>query len=389
METVKKLIQYVTRGFCDLRSVLVIDALLVHSALTDDDLAQLLGIQRKDLRAVCAKLKEDHLLTDHVQKEEGPGQRPISKTYYYIHFTETIDAIKWKMHSIVNRLKEQMGNDAQPQGYVCDTCKTRYATLDAVTNFSPDMNGFLCDLCGNLLREDDNSAQSQANQERLGDLMTQIQPIIDALKQIDDVVVPENTFQSSLAHAIPPPQASQPGALPSAKNGMAPSTNNLPTAKARPGENANGTGSSLTVNITSDQEKAEMEQKQKEEKARLAEENALPTWHVESTVGKSLNDKTADEQRQVKKEQDEAKAQTQEQQQAVEDTSAEDKANEEALAAYYATLAKQEAEEDEDEEDEEEEDDEEAEFEDVNIEGENNNTNTVEVEEAEFDEDDD
>lgn len=387
METVKKLIQYVTRGFCDLRSVLVIDALLVHSALTDDDLAQLLGIQRKDLRAVCAKLKEDHLLADHVQKEEGPGQRPISKTYYYIHFTETIDAIKWKMHSIVNRLKEKMGNDAQPQGYVCDTCKTRYATLDAVTNFSPDMNGFLCDLCGSLLREDDNSAQSQANQERLGDLMTQIQPIIDALKQIDDVVVPENTFQSSLAHAIPPPQAVQPGALPSAKNGLTPAPNNLPTARARPGEAANGTGSALTVNITSDQEKAELEQKQKEEKARLAEENALPTWHVESTVGKSLNDKTADEQRQIKREQDEANAQAQDQQQPGPDASAEDKANEEALAAYYATLAKQEAEDDDDDEEEEEEDDDEAEFEDVNIEGENNNT--IEVEEADFDEDDD
>jgi transcription initiation factor TFIIE subunit alpha len=38
--------------------------LLIHSVLSDDDIFQLLGIQRKDLRALCAKLKEDHLVVE-------------------------------------------------------------------------------------------------------------------------------------------------------------------------------------------------------------------------------------------------------------------------------------------------------------------------------------
>lgn len=413
MDIVKKLIRYVTRGFCDLRSILVMDALLVHSVLNDDDLAQLLGIQRKELRAICSRLKEDHLLIDHIQKEEGPGQRPINKTYYYIHYTETIDAIKWKMHSIVNKLKEEMGNNAQPQGYICDTCKSRYTTIEAVAIFNPDRNGFVCDLCGSLLREDDNSAQSQANQERLGDLMTQIQPIIDTLKQIDDVVVPENTFQSSLAEAVPVPQATQPGQIPATGVNKTSTSGGLSVAKGR--ENING-ASSLTVNITSDQESAEMEQRAKDEKARMAEENALPAWHVESTVGKTLNDKTADEEQKVKKEEEEDTSQAEEDKQQnvttastdenTNNDTAEDKANEEALAAYYATLAKQQEEEEEEEEDddEEEEEDDDGEFEDVDMEevetnkkdenepdtnDNNNNTGGVEVEEVEFDDDDD
>jgi transcription initiation factor TFIIE subunit alpha len=64
MEVVKTLIRHVTRGFYDLKSILIMDALLIHSVLSDDDIFQLLGIQRKDLRALCAKLKEDHLVVE-------------------------------------------------------------------------------------------------------------------------------------------------------------------------------------------------------------------------------------------------------------------------------------------------------------------------------------
>uniref|UniRef100_A0A060T761 ARAD1C18458p n=1 Tax=Blastobotrys adeninivorans TaxID=409370 RepID=A0A060T761_BLAAD len=397
METVKNLIQYVARGFCDIRGILVLDALLMHSVLTDDELSGLLGIQRKDLRAVCARLKEDHLLTDYIQKEEGPGQRAISKTYYYIHYTETIDAIKWKMHSIVSKLNEQMGNEAQPQGYVCDTCKSRYTTIEAVSMFSPDRNGFVCDLCGSMLREDDSNTQSQVNQDRQGMLMTQIRPIIDALKHIDDIVVPENTFQSSLAQAIAPPaQSDVPGAPVNVRNQLNSGARDsslsqdqsIPVAKSRPGDL---NGAHLKVNITSSQETAEQERQLKEQRNRLAEENALPAWHVESTVGKSLTDRTGPEPgtTQVKKEEPEdVKPDISADNGALTDAAKteEDKANEEALAAYYAALAKQQQEED-DEEEEEDDDEEEEEFEDVGIPQGNNGG--VNIEEAELEEEDD
>ncbi|ANB11182.1 Tfa1p [Sugiyamaella lignohabitans] len=357
------------------------DALLIHGVLTDDELWHMLGINKKELRALCAKLKENHLLTDHVQREEGPAQRPITKTYYYIHYTETIDAIKWKMHSIVKKLKEEVGAESQPQGYVCDTCKSRYATIDVIGNFNSDRGGFVCDVCDSLLREDDSSAESQAQQEKLGRLMSQIDPIIDALRQIDEVHIPENTFQSSLAHALPAPSSTGPTTATTTSSA-------IKFAKSANQGGVNGT-TSLQVNITSDKESAEIERKNREERARLAEENALPTWHLESTVGKSLYDSTNSSatsgdkmdanapilsDRSTIKLEDSDKPATSADNivSSVNSTTnsvAEDKASEEALASYYAQLAaRQEASDDEDEDDEEDEDedeDDDAEFEDV------------------------
>jgi transcription initiation factor TFIIE subunit alpha len=63
MDLAKTLIRSVMRAFYETKQVLVVDALLVHSALRDDDLAHLLGMQTKELRKLCAKLDEHRLLT--------------------------------------------------------------------------------------------------------------------------------------------------------------------------------------------------------------------------------------------------------------------------------------------------------------------------------------
>lgn len=281
-----------------------------------------------------------------------------------------------------------MGNEAVTQGYICDQCGSRYSTIDAVTNFSPERNGFVCELCGNLLHEDDTSAQSKANQERLGILMSQIQPIIDALKQIDEVMIPENTFQSALAIALPVPSSQNVNGIPriyTEVNGK--SSIKIAAGSSTPNTTTSINGGGVQVNITSDKETVELEKQQREEKARLAEENALPAWHLESTVGKSLFESASEVGSGIKLEQDEIKQEEKQPEPMKVEEPEEDNsstADEDALAVYYAQLAQQQKEDDEEEEEEEEDEEEEdegVEFEDV--------TNEVEIGDLEEDDDED
>lgn len=66
MDLAKTLIGCVTRAFHETKHILVIDALIVHSALRDDDLAHLLGMQTKELRKLCGYLEEVRLLAVYV-----------------------------------------------------------------------------------------------------------------------------------------------------------------------------------------------------------------------------------------------------------------------------------------------------------------------------------
>jgi transcription initiation factor TFIIE subunit alpha len=86
MDTAQLLVRSVMRAFYDTRSILIIEALMMHSAygthmleqwitqsdadrlysLRDDDLAYLMGMNTKDIHKLCAKLKEDRFLVMYV-----------------------------------------------------------------------------------------------------------------------------------------------------------------------------------------------------------------------------------------------------------------------------------------------------------------------------------
>jgi transcription initiation factor TFIIE subunit alpha len=269
------------------------------------------------------------------------------------------------MHSIENKLKEQMGADAQGSGYICTVCGEKYSSLDVASLYNPMSDGFVCDVCQGDVTADITAAANQVNQEKLGALMSQIKPIIDALRKIDDIQVSENTFQSSLAEALPPPLQPVVGQTPA----------QTPTPpRTEVAVRTNGSTQSLHVNITSDKENAEIERQALEEKKRVAEQNALPTWHLQSTVGKIFNAGGTDGADSAHGEGLGSIANDNATSAVVaggNETTKQDKADEDAVAAYYRQLELQRAadedeeEDEDDEEEEEDDDDDEAEFEDV------------------------
>ncbi|KAM9934367.1 hypothetical protein OXX80_006029, partial [Metschnikowia pulcherrima] len=207
-DTTRSLIRFVARGFYSRPYILILDAVLLHSVLSEDDLIYLLGIHRKELRSLCNKLVDDKLMSSHVQKEENAQQRLTNRTYYYIHITEAIDSVKWRVHSIVSAIKDEMSSYGNPHGYVCSRCGKKVSQLDAISLLSDDKSSFLCDTCGAVLVEDDSSQQASLKQENLERLMVQVDPIISYLKKIDNSHIEDNTFEMALTKAIPAQSAS-------------------------------------------------------------------------------------------------------------------------------------------------------------------------------------
>lgn len=373
-DTIRSLIRFVARGFYSKSFILVLDAVLIHSVLSEDDLIYLLGIQRKELRMFCNKLVEDRLLSTHIQKEENPQQRLISRTYYYIHITEAIDSIKWKVHSLVNNIKQEMTHYGNPQGYICPRCKKKFSQLDAISLLSDDKTQFVCDNCTGSLIEDDSSQQASIKQANLEKLMIQIDPIIAFLKKIDDSHIDDNTFESALVKSIPA-QTTSSGYY---------SLNNKSSGKSRistPNANlANKNQATLHVSISATDEHDDKEQQEKEEKRQKLQQNALPSWHSASTVGhdnnsikledansniKSENDNLMESTPEIKEEPEESKPIINNNNN-TNDNDLKDKEAQDALAAYYAQLAEREADDDDNDDDDDDDDDlDEDNFEDI------------------------
>lgn len=364
----RSLIRFVARGFYSRPYILILDAVLLHLVLSEDDLIYLLGINRKELRSLCFKLVDDRLLSSHNQREENNHQlRLTNRTYYYIHITEAIDSIKWRVHSIVSSIKEEMSLYGNPHGYLCSRCGKKVSQLDAISMLSDDKTGFVCDNCGSMLKEDDTLQQASIKQEKLEKLMIQVDPIIGYLKKIDNLDIEDNNFEMALTKAIPAQSGSK-ASYTLSNRAPGKSTSQMSQSLQNAASKANAT---LHVSITASDENYEKEQQEKEERRQKLEQNALPSWHSSSTVGQDSSftpndDLVSNMPPPIKSEDgDDIKVEPEVVEPVVNPLSEAERKEREAqevLAAYYADLAEREA---EDDEEAEEDDDDFDDFEDV------------------------
>ncbi|KAM3474822.1 hypothetical protein MY8738_007697 [Beauveria namnaoensis] len=276
MDLAVTLVKSVMRAFYSTRDILVIDALILHEALRDDDLAYLMATNPKDLHKICGKLREDRFLTVHTRPELREGNpRPSNRTWYYINYRHTIDAIKWRVYTIDKDVQGTTERTAEKKEYVCPFCKAEWSPLEVLDSHGP--NGFICHRCGHILTfEADRNAGGHEQSTRLND---QFKFMSDLLQKIDNVHIPECDFDRALAKARPVVRDATHQVV-----ATRPMDANLNRPMAVKGLTNTGP-QFISVNISTVEGASEAEKEAEiARREKLAAQNALPSWMSNSTV---------------------------------------------------------------------------------------------------------
>ncbi|KAI1482917.1 hypothetical protein F4774DRAFT_369560 [Daldinia eschscholtzii] len=280
MEMVQTLVRSVVRAFYtnpeDRRMILIIDALVRHTTLRDNDLSYLMHLNTKDLHRICGKLKEDHLLQIHLRPEIREGkEKPQNRIYYYIDYRQAIDAIKYRTFLLDKKVQGESTPQQEKKEYFCPLCKAEWTMLDVVDNNDP-VRGFLCHRCNTVLVFDpDREAGGHELSTRLN---SQIKFIIEVLPKLDAVNIPDVDFETLLSQAAP--------VYRDEANKIAPSVVVESLAKPTAVRGMANTGpQSIAISITDTDGPTEAEKEaERARKEEVAQMNALPEWHTRSTV---------------------------------------------------------------------------------------------------------
>ena len=126
----------------------------------------------------------------HNRQETREGmQRPISRTYYYIDFRQTLDAIKFRIYRVTKEVESLIRPTDERKDYFCPRCKSRWTQLEVLDYIGPE--GFYCHKCDGPLDRDDESIGDRGGHEMQSKLMKQLEPLLVLLPRIDGVVIPE------------------------------------------------------------------------------------------------------------------------------------------------------------------------------------------------------
>ncbi|KAK3058607.1 hypothetical protein LTR09_000171 [Extremus antarcticus] len=379
------LLRTTARAFYPAENVLVIDALILHSTLSDTDLAFALGMNNntKALRKLCGKLREDGLIsvqsraerrTDGTQSffpgsSQAPGgskERVTHKDWYYLNFHRAIDSIKYRMWRLNKHVESLGAPTTEKKDKLCPRCKSQFTDLEAMDNLDIATGAFMCGKCGHELDEVEEQERTNEN-ESMKRLNGQLEKILKLMRQIDATTVPENDFQTALSKMVPVDRNdANPGQ-------QRTEVVDLPNRNLQSTKGLDIKPERIAVQVQDDED-VKKESEVAEAAARRekeARQNMLPDWIAKSTVSGDITAVGAKEER-LRKEREGNFSDGFGVQEAEEKKVSKDE-GEDALAEYFKQMEKIKAEEavkraEEDEAEDEDEDDEDD-FVDVDVSG--------------------
>ena len=223
----------------------------------------------------------------HRRNEIREGQqRAQSRTYYYVDYRQAIDAIKWKNHTMIKDAQGLTVVPTEKKEYRCPRCKAQWTSLEVLDSVGP--NGFECHNCGGLLIHD--LKLEETGHEETKRLNQQLKFISDKLQEIDEVPIPDNTFDVAYSHRR---EVVRDATNPAAASVAVDTATSRPTAV----HGLQNTGpKTMAVNISSSDGPTEAEvAAEAARKRKIAEQNAKPEWITVSTVtGESFVGKGAE-----------------------------------------------------------------------------------------------
>ncbi|OMJ24987.1 Transcription initiation factor IIE subunit alpha [Smittium culicis] len=289
---VQLLVSIVARAFYADKYILALDYLNKKERAREDEISRFLQVPLKEVHKICGRLREEKLLRSQTRMESRKAeQKPISRTYYQLDYCLFVDVIKWRMWKLQQTVKSKMEVERSKQGFICPVCNIEYSTLQAMSLVDFTTGLFKCEICSGPLDDNTNSESAIKSQEVLSKLMDQCTPILNVLKQTDSLVLPQplpfDLYQPPDIETDQYDKAIDSNYDASMNEDALNSSGGLGGGLAVSKDTGIKTGEIL-VEFDGDLTK-EQELYNREQKALLKmKQNALPPWHVWSTVSDAI-----------------------------------------------------------------------------------------------------
>ena len=280
----KVFVKTVVRMFYETEHIVVVDALAFHGALSLSDLVIILDIgkNQKNAQKLLGKLKEGGLISVYTRQEIRDGaMKAVNREYYYIDYRRAIDATKYKIHVLDERIKKDAAPTQEKKELSCPQCKAQWTLMDVLDNvdYAGRASGFLCKTCNHPLNEIAPDGDDAGNDDTPAKFNKNFAPLLKLMQQIDDVVIPAVEGADALRDAIELPRDKD--VNPAAKHEIVQEPVSRPTAV----KGVVSGPEKIEVSIATSSEYSEAERAAEQRRqAKIAAQNQLPDWHTKSTI---------------------------------------------------------------------------------------------------------
>ncbi|XP_030372653.1 general transcription factor IIE subunit 1 [Scaptodrosophila lebanonensis] len=185
--SLKQLARLVVRGFYTQEDALIIDMLVRNPCMKEDDIAELLRFEKKQLRARITTLRTDKFIQIRLKMETGPDGKAQKVNYYFINYKTFVNVVKYKLDLMRKRMETEERDATSRASFKCSTCSKTFTDLEADQLFDPATLEFRCTYCGSHVDEDSAAMPKKDSRLMLAHFNEQLQPLYDLLREVEGI----------------------------------------------------------------------------------------------------------------------------------------------------------------------------------------------------------
>jgi len=197
LKQIHTLLRQTARMFYTPVQIILFDILLKHAVLGPKDLSLLICQSQTQVQKDMAKLVLGGLVRPGVIP--GPPSQKVrrGKAGYYIDYCHAVDAIKYRLFHLNAQVKGVVTN--HEARYLCHQrgCEKTFSALD-VMDLLGENGEFRCTMCFGPVE-----LEQHVEGAKYDLLVAQLEPLVALLKVMEDIHMPERTFEMALAEAVP------------------------------------------------------------------------------------------------------------------------------------------------------------------------------------------
>ncbi|XP_039965546.1 general transcription factor IIE subunit 1 isoform X2 [Bactrocera neohumeralis] len=185
--SLKQLARLVVRGFYSIEDALIIDMLVRNPCMKEDDIAELLRFEKKQMRARISTLRNDKFIQIRLKMETGPDGKAQKVNYYFINYKTFVNVVKYKLDLMRKRMETEERDATSRASFKCTNCDKTFTDLEADQLFDFNTGEFRCTYCGSPVEEDSSAMPKKDSRLMLARFNEQLQPLYDLLREVEGI----------------------------------------------------------------------------------------------------------------------------------------------------------------------------------------------------------
>ena len=184
----KRLAKTVAYAFYDSELVVTISLLTNYPCVDEDTILERLHFDKRQLRTVLSRLKNDKLIKQRQVKEKQTDSPNFNVyNFYFINYKLFVNVVKYKLDHIRRKLENEEQQARNRPSYQCVQCHKHFSDLevDRLVDFTTGL--FHCSYCNGDVEEDANHINTQTKGSSLGRFNEQMEQIYNLLKECENI----------------------------------------------------------------------------------------------------------------------------------------------------------------------------------------------------------